>query len=321
MRILFLVHPYPNYVPDLLLHGLRHLLGTGVVEYPRKACLYEGVIGLGVCPQELLHPGWFPADDGIGREEIPARLRGGWFDYVLCDVRSLNEVVTLLEGARVKGVGVIDGEDQPIPMRPGPFLLFRRETDGGDAAVPLPMALPQEVFDTIHALDGEAKRYPIGFAGAVSDASPERARLIEALREEVPEGFYAVTGVPDGEGGEPAGRLSRREYYRAMQQCRLTLTLPGAGLDTFRFWEHAACRAPQMVRRMPLYIPDDFVEGRHLYRFDGVDQMLRLLDSALRDEDRLEEMAALQRAHLQRHHLTIHRAIWCIDKMREAFGG
>jgi hypothetical protein len=50
MNILFLTHPYPNYGPDLLLHGLRKLLGPAVVDFPRKDCVYEGILGLGVCP-------------------------------------------------------------------------------------------------------------------------------------------------------------------------------------------------------------------------------------------------------------------------------
>ncbi|MCP4252938.1 MAG: hypothetical protein GY775_05940 [Candidatus Scalindua sp.] len=43
MKILFITDSFPNYVPDLLLHGLRKLLGEQVVDYPRKECLYEGV--------------------------------------------------------------------------------------------------------------------------------------------------------------------------------------------------------------------------------------------------------------------------------------
>ena len=35
-RILMLCHEKPNYIPDLLLHGLRKLLGEAVVDYPEK---------------------------------------------------------------------------------------------------------------------------------------------------------------------------------------------------------------------------------------------------------------------------------------------
>ncbi len=40
--------------------------------FPRKDCLYQGVLGLGVCPPNQLCPGWFPADNGeIDRDDIP----------------------------------------------------------------------------------------------------------------------------------------------------------------------------------------------------------------------------------------------------------
>ena len=50
MKILFLTHYYPNYVSDLLLHGLRKLMGPDAVDFPCKSCLFEGVLGTGVCP-------------------------------------------------------------------------------------------------------------------------------------------------------------------------------------------------------------------------------------------------------------------------------
>ena len=43
--ILMLCHQKPNYIPDLLLHGLRKLLGVAVVDYPRKTALYDGCLG------------------------------------------------------------------------------------------------------------------------------------------------------------------------------------------------------------------------------------------------------------------------------------
>ena len=76
MKILFLTDPYPNYIPVLLLHGLRKILGPAVVEYPKKDCLYAGVIGLGICPEDQLAPGWFPADNGeIDRDDIEKKIK------------------------------------------------------------------------------------------------------------------------------------------------------------------------------------------------------------------------------------------------------
>ena len=90
MNILFITHPYPNYVPDLLLHGLRKLLGPNVVDYPRKDCLYKGVLGVGVCPDNQLCLDWFPQDyDQIDRDDITSKIAGSYFQYIVCDIRAL----------------------------------------------------------------------------------------------------------------------------------------------------------------------------------------------------------------------------------------
>ena len=65
-------------------------MAPAVVDYPRKDCVYDGVLGLGVCPPNQLCPGWFPADGNeVDREDVPEKLRSGFFDWVVCDVRGL----------------------------------------------------------------------------------------------------------------------------------------------------------------------------------------------------------------------------------------
>lgn len=91
IKILFVTHPYPNYVPDLLLHGLRKMLGPDMVDFPRKDCVYAGILGLGVCPENQKCPNWFPLDKNtIDREEIPQKIINGVFKYIICDIRAVS---------------------------------------------------------------------------------------------------------------------------------------------------------------------------------------------------------------------------------------
>jgi hypothetical protein len=121
MNILFITHPYPNYVPDLLMHGLRKLLGEHLVDYPRKACVYEGVLGLGICPVQQRCPDWFPDDKGrIDRTDILLKARKGYFDLVVCDLRAIADVQRIFDGRPERCV-IIDGEDIPQPIPPGPL--------------------------------------------------------------------------------------------------------------------------------------------------------------------------------------------------------
>jgi spore maturation protein CgeB len=96
--------------------------------------------------------------------------------------------------------------------------------------------------------------------------------------------------------------------------------LPGAGYDTFRFWENAACNAVHLSASSPLCIPYDFADGTQILRFGDVESLRRALDHALSNPRQSQEMAERGREHLACHHLTEHRAAYLIDKVRAALG-
>ncbi len=317
MNILFVTHPYPNYVPDLLLHGLRKLLGAGVVDYPRKDCVYEGVLGLGICPDDQRCPGWFPKDDGlIDRTDIWLKAQKNYFDLVVCDLRALPQLTAHLKAWPQRCV-LIDGEDQPHPLSPGPYLVCRRETDGSDYAIPLPMALPEEIFNWICKYDGLPKRYSIGFLGGA--CNDNRRQLIETLKKYHPDALFQATEIPNDRNPSPDGRMGRDRYYQQLQQCRMVLSLPGAGNDTFRFWEDAACNAVHLAPRMPLFIPDDFISHKEIVRFTGIDELLRKIDRFASDRQGCMDLIRCSRQKLWQSHLTTHRAVYFLERVGRAF--
>jgi hypothetical protein len=317
MKILFLTDPYPNYGPDLLLHGLRKLLGPAVVDFPRKDCVYEGVLGLGVCPDNQRCPGWFTSDAGlIDRDDIPAKVASDYFDLVVCDVRAAGLLQQHFP-ALPKRLALIDGEDRPARIAPGPFIVFRRETDGSDCSIPLPMALPIEILHWIGDLDETPKTHSVGFLGSSFDDG--RREIMEAITREFPDALVAATRLPTESDPLPEGRMGRDDYYRALQSCHVVLSLPGAGHDTFRFWENAACWAVHVSASSPLFIPNDFSNGTHILRFSDIHTLQRTIDQALRNPQQSREMSERGRNHLASHHLTEHRAAYLIDRARAAF--
>jgi glycosyltransferase involved in cell wall biosynthesis len=317
MKILFVTHWYPNYVPDLLLHGLRKLIDSDVVDYPRKDCLYEGVLGLGVCPDDQCFPGWFPDDAGrIDRDDIRQKVRKGYFDLLVCDARAWPLLAENTKGSTGR-VAILDGEDSPLKIPVGNYLIFRRETDGSDFSVPLPMALPEEVLNWIVRYDTLPKAHTIGFLGSTHDG--QRKQLVDQLSQWYPDSLFQVTTIPGNGNPVPDGRLDRDAYYRCLQQCRVVLNLPGAGLDTFRFWENAACNSIHASPRMPLMIPDDFMDGRHILRFDNIRDLRSKLDRLLEGSDSSGSMVPMARDHLINHHLTQHRAKYFLEKAFQAY--
>jgi hypothetical protein len=316
MRIAFITHAYPNYVPDLLLHGLRKLLGPNVVDYPRKDCLYEGVLGLGVCPEDQLCPGWFPTEGSIDRDDMEAKLKNGYFSLIVSDLRALPALCRMTSESKAKLV-IIDGEDHPFPIPAGPYVICRRETDGTDFSIPLPMGLPEEVLHWIASYDDLAKKHTIGFLGSTQNG--DRRRIAETIAAHFPDALLEATTVPSPEDPTPAGRFGRDDYYRRLQQCRIVLSLAGAGYDTFRFWENAACNAVHISARFPLYIPDDFSEERQILRFSHPRELVGLIERALGGGEDTANMIAEGRQHLFQHHLTTARAIYFLDRVKRAF--
>ena len=317
MRILFITHPYANYMPDLLLHGLRKLLGGDVVDFPKKDCLYQGFLGLIVCPEDQLCPGWFPPDDGqIDREDIVNKVATGYFDLVICDARAeafyKTQISSLLDR-----FAILDGGDRPTFVPPGRYLIFRRETDGSDFSIPLPMALPEEIFKWIASYDAVPKQHSIGFLGSYSHR--RRRELIETLKKFYPDALFQTSVIPSADAPSPDGRLSRDDYYLSLQRCRMVLSLPGSGYDTFRFWEHAACNAVHVCERMPLLIPNDFSERQQLFRFNGLDELRKTIDAVMLEKQECAQVIANSRHHLIKHHLTTERAKYFLDRVKRAF--
>ncbi len=314
MNILFFTHPYPNYVPDLLLHGLRKVLGSHVVDYPRKDCVYQGILGLGICPQDQLCPNWFPNDDGfIDRDDIWSKVDSGFFKYIVCDSRALPALLENLSQWPA-GLVVIDGEDFPAKIPPGKYVICRRETDGSDFSIPLPMAIPEEIFNWISSYDNAAKQYSIGFLGSTNDGV--RKKIAETIAQNYPDALLQTSTVPSGDNPSPDGRLGRNDYYLQLQQCRIVLSLPGAGYDTFRFWENASCNAFHVSAKMPLFVPNDFVDASHIFRFETIEELRRQIDEILEGRVRSDEIIPNNRHHLMTYHLTTKRAEYFLDRIK-----
>ena len=309
MNVLMLCHGDPNYVPDLLLHGLRKLLGERAVDYPRKDTLYEGACGQ---PDLDKVPGLMADDTAVDRSDIDAAMRTGFFDFVIADVRALQDHGALLDEC-ASPVAIVDGEDTPVEIKPGSYAVLRRETDGSDSSIPLPMSMPQEVLDWIERHAGVQKRHSIGFLGSRTPFTQERNRLLDELAGRFPDSLLQA-------GPREAGPiLGRDDYYRAMQGCKMVLNLPGAGYDTFRYWENAACNALHIAKAMPLRIPDDFREGQEIVRFADLGELLQTVEGVLSGQIDWRAYAERSRAWLRAHHTTERRATQVLVRLQQFF--
>jgi Glycosyl transferases group 1 len=104
-----------------------------------------------------------------------------------------------------------------------------------------------------------------------------------------------------------------------VQQCRIVLNLKGAGCDTFRFWENAACNAVHVSQNMPLLMPNDFINGRHLLRFSDIEELFQAIDRILEGAVDERHMIEASREHLRLHHTTVKRTIYLLDRLGQIF--
>jgi hypothetical protein len=216
----------------------------------------------------------------------------------------------------------VDGGDCPSRIQPGPYVICRREATGFDFGIPLPMSLPEEIFNWITSFDNVSKRYSVGFLGSLDGLYDERRIVVEKVAELYPDSLLQTSEVPSSVNRNPIGRVSRKDYYQALQKCKAVLTLRGLGFDTFRFWENAACKAVHLSQRMPLLIPNDFEDGKEILRFSSLYELRRLIEFALSggNKSRVDEIIQHSRINLFRHHLTTRRAAYLSDRLAGIYG-
>jgi hypothetical protein len=179
------------------------------------------------------------------------------------------------------------------------------------------MALPEEILQWISSYDEAPKQYSIGFLGSTHDGV--RKKIAEMIAQYYPDALLQTSVVPDENIPSPDGRFGRNDYYLNLQKCCLVLSLPGDGYDTFRFWENAACNAVHVSAKMPLFIPNDFVDGSHVFRFAKIDELKMIVDGVLDRKLEIDEIIRNARDHLVQFHLTTKRAEYLLDRIAKIF--
>lgn len=236
-KVLFLTTPAEDYLQDQLLTGMRHLLGTGLVDWPRKGVLYRD------CPRpasELYGRGftlWKQLEDiEVDRSRVGRRMRRGEFDLVVFgNIRGqklpfLRFLASGGLGRRGTRVCCLDGRDGTRAYRPallaGPY--YKREQDGDS-----PASVRSIGFSIPEAkLRRERPEKTKRFARQVQ--CPEAYRLDEVRRE------CTMDHVFDQE----------RDYYDDLARSRYGVTMRKGGWDCMRHYEIAANHAVPLFYRL-----------------------------------------------------------------------
>lgn len=158
-----------------------------------------------------------------------------------------------------------------------------------------PIALPPPHVDTTSLWEGEfpEKTTDIFFSGSTELNSWVRRTGIADLRALAERGIRV--DIPDT-------LLTRPEFYRRMSQAWLAWSPSGFGWDCYRTAEAVQCLTVPMVNHPPIERYRPLLQGRHLIQYDiEGDGLVRAVEAALADKQRLKQMALAAREHVQTH--------------------
>ncbi|MGA8153894.1 MAG: hypothetical protein WB952_23285 [Terriglobales bacterium] len=149
----------PDYLCDMLFHGLRSELGADVVDSERIWYMYAGEFGEGRHDRSKLYGrgftvyGLLGSDSSVDRTDLERKILAKYFDLVVygsiqrCS-RFLREVLLAYPPEQIL---FVDGEDHTavISQLLGRGIYFKRELSSATAGVwPIQFAIPQERIGT-----------------------------------------------------------------------------------------------------------------------------------------------------------------------------
>ncbi len=295
MDVLFLTSPKINYQEDILHEGFDELLGPEhVVCYPYKDYgdfQYNLYVGSDGCPHR----------QALSLPEIISR-RGSFSAVIVGSIRpdTLATWRTIQDRFTHCPVALFHGEEQggwPGDVRyTHRFKMQMYPIEKTNDLFPLPLAAPPRVM-----LPVEVER-DIDVSFVVRPTVEVRTWCAELLRRR---GYTVLLGMD----------IPREQFCWILNRSKIAVSLRGVAWDTFRYWEIPYHGALLVSERLPILIPDNFVDGESAVFFGSPGEMLDKIEALLADEPRLARIAENGRKLSRERHTSVARARYVLEKM------
>ncbi|MGH9498664.1 MAG: hypothetical protein ACRD3L_05930 [Terriglobales bacterium] len=160
MRVLYISGGQgPDYLCDMLFHGLRSELGDGALDASRLWYMYADEFAHGKHDRATLYGRGFSVygllgpDTGVDRDDIENKIRSRFFDLVIYGSihRCADFIREVMLAYPAEKIAFIDGEDQTaiVPALIGHGFYFKRELASPMEYVwPISFAIPDERIGT-----------------------------------------------------------------------------------------------------------------------------------------------------------------------------
>ena len=161
---------------------------------------------------------------------------------------------------------------------------------------PLPMAAPPRAM-----LAADVPR-DIDLSFVVRRTDVFRALCAEALLQK---GFCVLLGAD----------LPREQFCWLLNRSKIAVSVRGSGWDTFRYWEIPYHGALLLSQRLPILIPDNFVDGTSAAFFDSPEEMVEKAQDLLTHPATLARIASAGRRLALEKHTAGARARYVLEKL------
>jgi hypothetical protein len=109
--------------------------------------------------------------------------------------------------------------------------------------------------------------------------------------------------------------ISREQFCWMLNRSQIAISVRGFAWDSLRYREIPYHGALLLSQRLPIVIPDNFVDGESAVFFDDPIDMMEKVRLLLADEGRMAAIAAAGRRLCREKHTAAARARYLLDRM------
>jgi Glycosyl transferases group 1 len=329
VNVLFVAGSAPDYLQDVLFHGLVSVLGADAVTEVPENPRYHGALP---DPGRPMHFFDLPRRD---RPDLAELVRAA--DAIVIASARDSALAAVREVLRLRGTiptAFVDGEDDPYVrgIAASVDVYFKRETlraalrlrarmplrrlyyrrrrpdlweDPLTRAVAVASARTRGVVPLPFAIidDGlapaAAKDVDVAFLASSTD--PVRAAVADAVGELAGDGIV----VRSAGDLDHAATKDWHAYMDVLSRSRIGISVRGLGFDTIRYWEVPYAGALLLAETPRTVIPGNFVDGREAF-FAPVDRLAQRARELLAGDT--SRIAAAGREALLARHTSVQRA-------------
>jgi hypothetical protein len=340
MRILFVPNRDPDGIGDMLYSGLHKIPSVALHEFPAKQTYHA----TSKSRFDRARPFWLvqtwgtenviPDLDSVDFDSYDHIIvNSPWFDP--------EEVFPAVIKRAAKRMVFIDGHDDPFVRRAVDVSThyFKREILGPVDLVKWSLSMRNvkkfyflSKYAAIHGrfnsphVFSSRRLYPINFSVVPHEFPNNIERDIDVsllvtpytrFRKRFSAVFESVAKRNDLKYVSAPGNLAPTDYIKTILRSKVIVSVPGSSYDIFRYWEVPFYGRCMMSLKLPITIPNNFIDGESAVFFRGTSDFETRLIGILRG-DQYEEIAKNGNVHFNRYHTDVKRAEHVLSVLKES---